>query len=108
MVAAIQIITTTETEADAAQIAQALVDKRLAACVQISGPIRSTYHWQGRVETSQEWKCVIKSVDTLYSAVEETIRALHSYDVPEIMASPVSHCSEPYLSWMCDQLANND
>ena len=69
----IQVITTTETKADAQAIARALVEKRLAACVQIIGPITCTYWWQGEIETAKEWMRLIKSRQDLYEALEEAI-----------------------------------
>jgi periplasmic divalent cation tolerance protein len=97
---AIQVFTTLETEADAQAIAAALVEKRLAACVQIIGPMTSTYRWQGEVETAQEWLCVVKSRRGLYEALEQAILKLHPYDLPEILALPVVAGSEAYLQWL--------
>lgn len=78
----IQVVTTTETKADARTIANTVVEKRLAACAQIIGPITSTYWWQGKVEVSEEWLCVIKSRQDLYERLEEVIREVHPYEVP--------------------------
>jgi periplasmic divalent cation tolerance protein len=100
----IQVITTTETEADAQVIAKALVDRRLAGCVQIIGPITSTYRWEGKIETAGEWLCVIKSRADLYEALEEAIRDVHPYDVPEILAVPVTAGSKDYLDWLDNEL----
>ncbi len=96
----IQVTTTTETKADAQAIADALVERRLAACGQIIGPITSTYRWQGKVETAEEWLCVIKSRRELYDALEAAILELHPYDVPEILVTPVIGGSESYLDWL--------
>lgn len=96
----IQVTTTTETRADAQAIADALVERRLAACVQIIGPITSTYRWRGKVETAEEWLCVIKSRRDLYDALEAAILELHPYDVPEILVTPVIGGSESYLDWL--------
>jgi len=100
----IQIATTTATAEQAEQIAQALVTDRLAACVQISSPIRSVYRWQGKVEQATEWLCVIKTRQTLFCTVEAKIRELHSYDCPEIVATPIVEGSEDYLAWLGEQL----
>jgi periplasmic divalent cation tolerance protein len=100
----IQVITTTETKADAQAIARALLEKRLAACVQVIGPITSTYWWQGEIETAEEWLCVIKSRRDLYEPLEETIREVHPYDVPEILAVPVVAGSKDYLDWLDGEL----
>ncbi len=85
----IQVVTTTDQRETAERIASALVEHRLAACVQIVGPISSTYHWHGEVETAQEWQCWAKSRRELYNAIEQTISRLHPYEVPEILAIPV-------------------
>ncbi len=100
MARAIQVVTTAGSEADAKRIAAALVDRRLAACVQVSGPIESHYHWQGKRETSQEWLCTIKTQANLYPALERAILELHSYDVPEILATEVATGNAAYLKWL--------
>ncbi len=104
----IQVVTTTENEADAMRIAQTLVEQRLAACVQVSGPVTSTYRWQGKTETASEWRCVAKSQATLYDRIEEAIRREHPYDVPEILATPIAAGSESYLRWMDEQLKRTE
>jgi periplasmic divalent cation tolerance protein len=104
MTAYIQVVTTTETKADAQAIARALIEKRLAGCVQIIGPIKSTYWWQGEIETAEEWLCVIKSKQDLYEELEEAIREVHPYEVPEILAVPVIAGSKDYLRWLDDEL----
>jgi periplasmic divalent cation tolerance protein len=100
----VQAITTTETKADAQAIANALVEKRLAGCVQIVGPITSTYWWEGKIETAEEWLCVVKSRRDLYEDLEKAIREVHPYDVPEILAVPVTAGSKPYLEWLDGEL----
>jgi periplasmic divalent cation tolerance protein len=100
----IQVITTTETKADAQAIARAVIEKRLAGCVQIIGPITSTYWWQGEIETAEEWMCVIKSRQDLYERLEAAIREVHPYDVPEILAVPVIAGSKSYLEWLEGEL----
>jgi len=96
----IQVTTTTETRADAQAIADALVERRLAACVQTIGPITSTYRWQGEIERAEEWLCLIKSRRDLYDALEAAILEMHPYDVPEILVTPVTGGSESYLDWL--------
>ena len=76
----IQVTTTTENQISAKQIADVLINKKLAACVQIVGPITSIYRWQGKIENSQEWMCSIKTREDLYPQVEENIKNNHSYD----------------------------
>jgi periplasmic divalent cation tolerance protein len=100
----IQVVTTAGTKADAQAIANALVERRLAGCAQIIGPITSTYWWQGEVETAEEWLCVIKSRQDLYERLEAAIREVHPYDVPEILAVPVIAGSKDYLRWLDSEL----
>ena len=100
----IQVVTTTEEEQDALAIARALVEERLAACVQVLGPITSTYRWEGKIETSREWQCWAKSRRELYEQIEQTIRRLHPYDVPEILAVEILAGSRSYLAWLDEQL----
>jgi periplasmic divalent cation tolerance protein len=100
----IQVVTTTGSREEADKIAGALVERRLAACVQVVGPITSTYHWQGKLETSQEWLCVIKTLRSRYTPLEAAIRELHSYDVPEILAFGVVAGHRDYLDWLAAEL----
>ena len=99
----LQIITTTATADDAQRIARALVEQRLAACVQIVGPIESVYRWQGKIEIAGEFQCWIKTRSDLFDRVEQTIRQLHSYEVPEILAVPVVAGSQKYLDWLREE-----
>lgn len=96
----IQVVTTTERQEDAQQIARMLVESRLAACVQIVGPIVSTYRWQGKIEAAQEWQCWAKSRRGLYEEIEQAIRRIHPYEVPEILAMAVLGGNASYLEWV--------
>ena len=100
----IQVTTTTETKEQAQKIAQYLVETRLAACVQITGPITSIYPWKGKVETANEWLCLIKTREELFEKVETTIKKMHSYETPEIIAVPIIKGSKEYLRWLDDEL----
>jgi periplasmic divalent cation tolerance protein len=100
----IQVFTTTEKKEDAERIARALIDGKLAACVQIMGPMESTYRWQGRIEKSVEWFCFIKTTQDAYPELEKTIKENHPYEVPEIIAVPVSGGSADYLAWLKGQV----
>ncbi len=104
MTAFVQVSTTTDTESGAQAIAAALVERRLAACVQVSGPVRSVYRWQGAVEQTDEWLCTVKTSASLYPQVEAAIRELHSYECPEIVAVPIVEGSAAYLKWLGEQL----
>ncbi|MGO8747303.1 MAG: divalent-cation tolerance protein CutA [Thermoguttaceae bacterium] len=96
----IQVLTTTGRNDDAERIATMLVDERLAACVQVLGPIGSTYRWKNEIENAQEWLCLIKTRMDLYAEVEKAIRAAHPYEEPEIVAVPIVTGSASYLAWI--------
>lgn len=96
----IQVITTTEKKTDAEKIAEVLVEKKLAGCVQIIGPISSIYWWEGKMERADEWLCLIKTTKTMYEDLESAIRKIHPYKVPEILAIPVVAGNKNYLSWL--------
>jgi periplasmic divalent cation tolerance protein len=96
----LQVITLVGDRKAADAIATRLVADRLAACVQIVGPVSSAYHWQGRLEHSEEWMCVIKSTVERFAGVETAIRELHPYDLPEIIATPIVAGSREYLAWI--------
>lgn len=98
----VQVSTTAGTKKDAERIASALVEKRLAACVQVAGPIASTYWWQGKMETAEEWLCLAKTRCELYGPLEHAIREIHPYDTPEIIAVPIAAGSADYLAWLSD------
>jgi periplasmic divalent cation tolerance protein len=98
----IQISTTTKTKEQAQKIAQYLVETRLAACVQITGPITSIYRWKGKVENTKEWLCLIKTQDDLFKKVEAAIKSQHLYETPEIIAVPIVKGSKEYLIWLDD------
>lgn len=99
-----QTLTTTPSRTTARRIARVLVDRRLAACVQIVGPIESIYRWQGRVETAREWLCLIKTSRARFREVSATIVEIHPYDTPEIVALPVSAGSRRYLDWLAESV----
>lgn len=101
----VQVLTTAGSEAEAEAIAAALVERRLAACVQVSGPIRSRYRWQGELERAEEWQCLIKTTAARYPDLEAAIRDLHSYDEPEIIATPIAAASPGYLAWIADSVS---
>ncbi len=96
----VQVTTTTATEEEARQIARGAVERRLAACAQVVGPITSTYWWQGAIETAAEWMCLLKTTAHRFDAVAAYIRVEHSYDTPEITATPITGGSPEYLGWI--------
>ena len=96
----IQVLTTAHSEEEAGRIAALLVERRLAACVQVIGPVVSRYRWQGEVEEEREWQCLAKTTRAAYDVVEAAIREVHSYDEPEIIATPIVAGSAGYLAWI--------
>jgi periplasmic divalent cation tolerance protein len=96
-----RIVLTTAGSADQARnLAQALVERRLAACVNIVSQVESVYRWQGKVETAAEWLLVIKTTTGAFENVRDTIGELHSYDLPECVMLAVDAGSKPYLDWI--------
>jgi periplasmic divalent cation tolerance protein len=100
----IQVFTTTAERADADKIAAALLERRLAACVQVSGGLESSYWWNSRIERSKECLVIIKTVKPLYKKLEAALLELHPYDAPEILATPVVEVSPAYAKWLVEQL----
>jgi periplasmic divalent cation tolerance protein len=96
----VQVLTTAGSEEEAGVIAELLVQRRLAACVQVVGPITSRYRWQGEIEEAREWQCLAKTTAGAYAAVEAAIREVHSYDEPEIVATPIVAGAAGYLAWI--------
>lgn len=96
----LEVFTTAQKKEDAEAIAKTLVERRLAGCVQLVGPIASTYWWNGAIETAEEWLCVIKSERSVYPQLEETIRKIHTYEIPEITAISIAIGSKDYLRWL--------
>lgn len=100
----IQVSTTTETKEDARKIAHSIVKKRLAACVQIIGPITSVYWWKDKIEEAEEWLCVVKSSQSLHPKLEKAIQELHPYEIPEIISIPIDKGSKGYMEWLDKEL----
>ncbi|MBN2167838.1 MAG: divalent-cation tolerance protein CutA [Actinobacteria bacterium] len=101
----IQVFTTMGDREEAEKISRAVVEGRAAACGQVIGPIRSTYWWEGKLETSEEWLCLFKTVRDSYPKIELLIKENHSYDVPEIIAVPITAGSKDYLFWLSSQIS---
>jgi periplasmic divalent cation tolerance protein len=96
------VLVTTASAEEGARLGRALVEERLAACANVIGPIRSIYRWEGAVEEADEHLVVLKARGADVPALESRVRALHSYDVPEVLALPVTAGSAPYLAWLAD------
>jgi periplasmic divalent cation tolerance protein len=101
--AAIVVLTSLPDHASAAKLARALVEGRLAACVNVGAAVESIYHWRGQIETAAEVPLAAKTRAVLYSEVEAAIRRFHPYELPEIVAVPITHASAPYLHWIADE-----
>ena len=101
----IQVSTTVNSKEGADKIARKLLDERLASCVQVLGPIHSNYWWKGRIDRIREWICLIKARANDYSRIEASIRGMHPYDVPEILALPVLRGDIDYLNWIRTETA---
>ena len=94
------VLTTLGADADAAALAQTLVGERLAACVNVLPVMTSVYRWQGRVEQDREQQLIIKTARTQVPALEQRLRQLHPYELPEFLVLPASGGSEAYLRWV--------
>jgi periplasmic divalent cation tolerance protein len=97
------ILTNVPDQATAEKLAQALIDNRAAACVNVLAPCRSIYRWQGRMETATEIPLLIKSTVANFPLVVEIVRARHPYDVPELIALPITHGLPAYLNWLATE-----
>ena len=86
------------------RVASALVEGRLAACVNRLGPVQSTYRWEGQVERSEEHLLIIKTRENLFDRLKTKVQELHSYSVPEVIALPILEGNEGYLKWLGEQL----
>jgi len=98
-----QAITTIDSREAADRLAHSAVEARVAACAQVVGPIKSTYWWQGKVESAEEWYVVFKTRAERYPALETHVREHHSYDVPEIVLMPIVAGNPAYLEWVATQ-----
>lgn len=95
-----QVLTTTDSEANALSLGRGILESRLAACVQINGPVRSLYWWQGSIDDAQEWQLFIKTTAERLPELEAHIKVNHSYDTPEIIVTPITGGSAEYLGWV--------
>ena len=99
----IAVLTTTDSLAEARTIASALVERKLAACVQISS-IESVYTWEGETQNDREHRLLIKTTAERYADVESTILELHSYDLPAVVAFEFSHAHAPFADWVAESV----
>jgi periplasmic divalent cation tolerance protein len=94
------VLITVASRDEGGRIARHLVDARLAACINLVGPIRSIYRWQGTVRDDEEWQLLIKTRADLFDAVAAAVRDVHSYENPEILALPVAAAARAYGDWV--------
>jgi periplasmic divalent cation tolerance protein len=102
---ALLVLTNLPERAAAERLADLLVERRLAACVNILAPCRSVYRWKGAVQRDEEHPLLIKTTAERYAALEEALRAEHPYELPEIIALPVERGLPAYLDWVAEQAA---
>jgi periplasmic divalent cation tolerance protein len=94
------ILVTTSSKQEAEKISQTLLKTKLIACANIIGPISSHFHWKGKTEQAEEFLILMKSRLDLFDAVSEQVKALHSYEIPEVVALPIVAGSKAYLEWL--------
>ena len=99
----LQVQTTTDSRAEAMELARAAVEARLAACGQVAGPVASTYWWNDELERSEEWFVFLKTPADRYDELAAYLAERHSYDEPEIVATPIVSGSASFLSWIRDE-----
>jgi periplasmic divalent cation tolerance protein len=99
----LQVQTTTDSRAEAMELARVAVESRLAACAQVAGPMTTTYWWDEGVERAEEWMIMMKLPADRYDQLAAFLTERHSYDEPEIVATPITEGSESYLSWIRDE-----
>ncbi|HWG95779.1 MAG TPA: divalent-cation tolerance protein CutA [Nitrospira sp.] len=97
------VMVTTASQGEAIKIAEEVVQSRLAACASMIPAVHSTYWWEGKMINDQESLLLIKTTSDKFNSLEETIRKIHSYKVPEIIAIPVSNGFPPYLEWVLQE-----
>lgn len=94
------VTVSTPTEQEAAALGRLAVEQRVAACAQVSGPVRSTFRWDGEVTTEQEWLCTFKTARRSLEHLVKLVNDHHSYDLPEVVAVPIIGGSPGYLAWV--------
>ncbi len=104
----IEICTTVPSEEVGAGLSDGVIERRLGACAQLSGPITSTYRWEGRIETSQEWRLIIKTTPEQRDSLVAYLQEHHPYTLPEISEHPVSWIEPEYLRWVHQQASQTD
>ena len=99
------VLTTAGNAEEANRIAEALVEKRLAACVNVIGPMSSVFRWKEKIERAQEWLLLIKTTAEVSEAIGDALKELHSYELPECVVLPIEAGNEAYLGWIGENVA---
>jgi len=100
----VQVHTTASSREDAERLARGAVEARLAACAQVIGPIASVYWWEGEVDQAEEWLVLLKTSAALFDRLRDHLVEQHSYDVPEVLATPIVAGHAAYLAWLREEL----
>lgn len=101
----IQVFSTVVSNKTAEEIAESVIDKKFAAIVQITGPVKSMYRWEGKILKGEDWRLIFKTTKELYEKLEKEIKRLHPFGVPEILAVPVVEGNKDYLKWISKELS---
>lgn len=98
------VLTTAGSQSEARRIAEVLVERKLAACVNIISRVQSIYRWEGKTQETEEWLLVIKSMKDSFAKLKDAIKELHPYELPECLSLSVEEGSEEYLNWVKDSM----
>lgn len=104
----VQVQFTAPTAEEAGRLGRMVVEARLAACAQVSGPITSTYWWEGEVTSASEWVCTLKTTSRRVSELLGALRDAHSYEVPELVVTEITDGDPDYLQWLTAETASTD
>lgn len=99
------VLTTTDSEESARKIARHLVERRLAACVNLVPQVTSIYRWKGKLEEAEEWLLIVKTTDAAFALVRDAIAEIHSYELPECICLSIEDGSALYLQWIGDNVS---
>ena len=102
----VSVVTALPGRVEAEELARQTVERRLAACVQVSGPVTSVYRWKGTLQTDEEWVCTMKTPECMLEDLVSYILEKHPYDTPEILVSKVDGSSPGYAKWATDETRN--
>lgn len=102
----LQVTVSAASQEEAAKLTRSAVEARLAACGQVLGPVASTYRWEGQVQQAEEWLCLLKTTAVRFPELERHLRASHSYQNPEIIATAIVRASDAYLNWLRAETAS--